>query len=553
LRTKITDLIGRDVDYDLHNKSIGVNVDGLQTSNPWSLREKIMKANQEILNTQMNPHLINICYEKHLKGNLFRYTKKPHPCSWVYHADSNMETFIKGTNDTDENPGLGLGPGNPNPDTVISTNIPIMLNESSVNNSFNKIVLEVSTVDPDFSITDFKTCTRSTPYLAGVYESSIDCNNCDIPGINAKKGRCRVLLSEHFDTRLTDVDPKKIHPQTMLNLLGHVLYAVHVLHTKGYVHGGICSDAIGINYVDFAKIHHKTELDETFAHTDHTDWQDQYLVFTDEADKNSSAKEDQEKNNVYVMTNVLSAGTNEDGCGGIQLVLGGYNHVRKIKSSYCTTSDDVASVMLTFAKKFGSNFVHHFSRAEKYDPLRLTTQQLNAEVNDAARTTLIANKSKIRRKNDGWVGAPIVKHVGSHKNLLDITVEQISLAASNTPDGKNNEERIEHLQKQHSWTKMFTCAKEALIKFCGPVFFKLLVEGPYPPPPAAATLNAALPAFVTLLLGEDEKRNKKLGGCKSWAEDSTVIIPAEPANQITSFTNMLKNAEELNCLDFPAA
>lgn len=553
LYTDVADLVGRTVDYNLSDKNMGVNVDGLQESRSWDIRRADMEKHQKILNEQMNPHLINICYETHLKNNLFRYTKKPHPCSWVYHADTNMHTFISSAKNDEtfdlSRPGTGVE-GEGNPETVISSNIPIVLNEATANSSVNKIVLEVSTVDPDFSIAEFKKCTGSTPYLAGVYDSSIDCKACDIPGINAKKGRCRVMLAEHLDTRLTDIDPKKIHPQDMLNLFAHVLYAVDVLHTYGYVHGGMCLDAVGVNYIAYNKIHTKNKDEPIPAFPDHKSWQDQFVVFTSPAeDKNKNKNKNNsylpescnEHSELYFMPNILFAGTDKKGKGGIQLVLGGYNHIRKIKSSYCTTSDDVASVILMFAKKFGSNFVHHFSRMVK-PPAEL------AEADGTSGSMTARNEHLLTHET--WTGAPLLQHIGSRKDLLDITTEQISLAAFNTPDGKNNEERIEHLQKRYSWARMFTCAREALIKCCGPVFFKYDYSGlSMIVNRNNRKLSEVLQQAVKEYFG-DPKRQKKLLNCNPWeSTPNRGVAGTVPPPQIQEIIECFANISLLSPIE----
>lgn len=392
---------------------------------------KVMKMHCQSMKREMNPELVNVCYESHLRNNLFKYKKRPHPNSWVYHPDVNMHTYMGRSDIVD--PSL---PFERTAARVLSSNFTMPLDENTANASIHRVPVEVSTVDEAFDTDAFRKACQASPNLAGVY-FAIDCQKCDLSGVDTSGRRCRVLLSEHVsDIRLADIDPRKIHPQIMLNLVAQVLHAVYVMHSHGFIHGAINADNIFVNYVDY------------LALADDADSSESILLFGHGTPANAAEDMCGNYEFVYAMHNAERCGVRRQPAaqpedhttGGVQLVLGGYNGVRKINSSFCRTSDDVASVILTFAQKFGSNFLYFFSTN---GPVLLRDQR--------------------------WTGAPLLPLLANkgHAKLID---DHISLVARNLPGKENNEEVIERNIRRYPWLKMFTCASEALSALCGPSF-----------------------------------------------------------------------------------
>ena len=406
----IASLLNKPVPYDLKDTTIAIDkgVVGVHF-NTWTDRKTTMARHVKVMKKDMNPELVDVCYETHLRNNLFAYSKRPHPNSWVYHPDVRSHMYYGG-----ENTETARGKPPVESTDVLSTNFHMPLDKDTANASLHRVPVEVSSVGESFDADALREACEQSPNLAGTY-FTIECRKCDMPGLDASGGRpCGLLLSEHVsDVRLADVDPLKIHPRIMLSMMAHVLHAVYVLHSHGFVHGAINADNIFVNYVNYTK-------------------DSAEILFGHGGDEGMCA----DYANIFTMDNREYAGApkNPNSAGGLQLVLGGYNGIRKVSSTFCRTSDDVASVILTFAQKFGSDFVHVAIGI-----------------------------------NNNTIYAPLLPAIDAqgYTALVDAHIAHIS---RNLPGQENNEESIEKEIRKNPWLKMFTSASEALLRLCGFAF-----------------------------------------------------------------------------------
>jgi hypothetical protein len=396
-----------------------------------------------ILKKEMNPELVNVCYESHLKQKLFRYKKRRHYNSWVYHPETYAKSYIGSVGEGHREP---TSPLSDNTSHIVSSNYLFPgergLNEDIANASPHAIPIEVSTVHEDFPTDEFTETCKLSPNLAGVY-FAVDCQKCDMPEINTSGERCRMLLTEHpCDVHMSDIDPRKIHPQWILNLFCQALHAVYVLHSCGFIHGCINKDSLFFNYVDYGALN----PDEGSA--------EKLLIFGyDESCAETDNGMCKPYTEVYAMNNVAYCGVSKKtGSGGIQVILGGYNNIRKVNSSFCRINDDVASLILSFSEIFGSNFIHLFN-AEDFDPEQM-----------------YSDEDKTLLKEPQWTCAPLFDFIDK-RDLTKVVTDHISLVARNVPNkDKNYEELIEANIKAKPWLSMFTCPSKALYHLCNPCF-----------------------------------------------------------------------------------
>ena len=484
-------------------------------------RDEKMRKNREYMKDfRTRMALVNACYRTHLKGKLFRYTAgRMHPDSFVFHEETMRAMDINVPEELMATLGLGSMKKLIAEDPLQL----ITLNEESANASSRGIPMDVYTVHvdkySDFCYSDFKDAVDSTPFLSKLH-CTLTCQSGEFPRTKGKPGSYNLLLAEHVgEMRLCDVDPRKLLPGVALLLAMDAFEAVRVLHSKGFTHNDIRAEHFFIVHCNQArddghgskpfaasarelfielpdvkatltediiqKARGKRE-DDAFETLDKealekaieeasssssdpsTDWKQAVVDAANEAAKeideefNKAISDKEFKQQGYINRQRFS-GTcfhSNDNRGGLMLVLGGYNKVRKVSSTPCTEktenrtlcqfSEDVLRVIHMFTEMFGSSFFSIFSEQNKVSKYTKEDYVMNSNATTAKATPV--DQYEIGELK----GEPLMDFL-QYKNNMAVLDDFAALAHEMAQGSESGQLQVTmtKLVRNHPWLAIF--------------------------------------------------------------------------------------------------